>query len=347
MELDVDTFLVTVYVLVADLYRERFAAHKPRRPGRPPELSDEEVLTLVLLAQWLPQRSERAFLRYVAAHWRAYFPRLLTQGAFNRRARDLGGAVAAPGPAIATLARQRLGLARAYQVWDGLPIPLEQPCRGRRHRLFGDAAGFGRGGVDRALYYGLHLFAAVDPHGLITGFVLGPAGTSEYWLAEALLGWRDDPGAPTPTADELAPILGPRHCTGGQRAGVTGPLGPRLAAGGASAAPYVSDLGLAGARWREHWRDDYGAAVLTKAEYAALADPAARSRWTSWLCGLRQRVETAFNALTQTFWAKFPRARTTWGAWTRLAAKVAAYNIAVFVNHLFGRPTFALFDPLA
>jgi hypothetical protein len=347
MELDVDTFLVTVYVLVADLYRERFAPRKPRRPGARPELSDEEVLTLVLLAQWLPQRSERAFLRYAAAHWRAYFPRLLHQSAFNRRARDLGQVLAALGPAVATLARQRLGLARAYQVWDGLPIPLERPCRARRSHLFGDAAGFGRGGADRELYYGLHLFAALDPHGLITGFVLGPAATSEYWLAEALLAWRDDPGAPTPTATELAPLLGPRHCAGGQRAGVTGPLGPRVAAGSASAAPYVSDLGLAGERWREHWRADYGAAVLTKAEYAALADPAERRRWTGWLCGLRQQVETAFNALTQTFWAKFPRARTVWGAWTRLAAKVAAYNIAVFVNHLFGRPTFALFDPLA
>src|SRR5439155_17803707 len=131
MELDLDTFLVTVYVPVADLYAERFAPRKPRRPGPAPELSDEEVLTLVLVAQWLPQRSERAFLRYAAAHWRAYFPRRLHQSAFNRRARDLGGAVAALGPAIATLARQQFGLATAYQVWDGLPIPLEQPCRGR------------------------------------------------------------------------------------------------------------------------------------------------------------------------------------------------------------------------
>src|SRR5260221_13940560 len=99
MELDVDTFLVTVYVLVADLYRERFAPRKPRRPGRPPELSDEEVLTLVLLGQWLPQRSERAFLRYVAAHWRAPFPPRPPPSALHPPPPALGGAGGAPGAA--------------------------------------------------------------------------------------------------------------------------------------------------------------------------------------------------------------------------------------------------------
>lgn len=32
--LDVDTFLVTVYCIVDDLYAERYAAQKPRRRGR-------------------------------------------------------------------------------------------------------------------------------------------------------------------------------------------------------------------------------------------------------------------------------------------------------------------------
>ena len=86
--------------------------------------------------------------------------------------------------------------------------------------------------------------------------------------------------------------------------------------------------------------------MLTKAEYAAL-DPSERAQRTGWLCGLRQDVETVFNALTDQLGAKFPRARSKWGVWTRLAAKVAAYNLAVYINHLFGRPTFSLFNPLA
>ena len=101
MDLDVDTFLTTVYCLVDDLYQAQFAAAKPRRPGVKPRLSDSEVLTLFLLEQWQADRKERAFLRYARQHWRGYFPGLLSQSAFNRRARDLWGVCAALGPAVA------------------------------------------------------------------------------------------------------------------------------------------------------------------------------------------------------------------------------------------------------
>ena len=33
------------------------------------------------------------------------------------------------------------------------------------------------------------------------------------------------------------------------------------------------------------------------------------------------------------------------GVLTRVAAKVAAFNLGVYLNHLFARPTFAFFDP--
>ena len=34
MTLDLDTFLVSLYTIVDDLYQERYAHTKPRRPGR-------------------------------------------------------------------------------------------------------------------------------------------------------------------------------------------------------------------------------------------------------------------------------------------------------------------------
>jgi hypothetical protein len=346
MQVDLATFLVTVYCVVDDLYRERFAAHKPRRRGHRPELADSEVLTVAILAQWQQGRSERALLRYATDHWQAFFPRLLSQSAFNRRGRDLAGVLAALGPALALQVAAHLESRSAYEVWDGVPVPLARRCRGGKRRLFGPEAGFGRGGSDREWYSGMHLLAAVDAAGLITGFVVGPADTSEYWLAEALLRWRADPAAPVPTADELAGVLGPRHCAGGARRGPSGPLWAWLGAGVPATGPLVGDLGFRGRRWREHWHQAYGARLLTKADYATIADAAERAAWTAWLCGLRQGVETVFNRLTETLGVKFPRARSAWGVWTRLGAKVAAHNLAVWVNLLFDRPAFAVFNPL-
>src|SRR5947209_10037470 len=177
MEIDLDTFLVTVYCAVDDLYREQFAAQKPRRPGEKPIFSDSEVLTVAIVAQWQEHSSERAFVRYVRSHWRAYFPQMLSQSAFNRRVRDLSCVLQALGPLLGHAIAQRLPAGPVYEVMDGVPVPLMRRCRGERHRLFGDEAGVGRGGTDREWYYGMRLMLTVSNQGIITGCVLGPAPT--------------------------------------------------------------------------------------------------------------------------------------------------------------------------
>ena len=48
---DLETMLISLYVLVHDWW-ERAHPPSPRKPGRPPSLSDAEVLTLAILAQW-------------------------------------------------------------------------------------------------------------------------------------------------------------------------------------------------------------------------------------------------------------------------------------------------------
>src|SRR5438046_9441864 len=100
MDLELATFLTAVYCVVDDLYRTEFAPGKPVRPGPKPALSDGEVLALAVLAQWQRRRSERAFLRYAARHWRAYFPRLLRQGQVNRGAPDPAGGVGGRGARV-------------------------------------------------------------------------------------------------------------------------------------------------------------------------------------------------------------------------------------------------------
>ena len=115
MTLSLDTFLTALYTIVDDLYQGHFAPHKPRRPGQRPQLSDSEVLTLALCAQW-HGTSERAFFRYAAEHWRGYFPRLLSQSAGNRRCRDLAGVLTARSGLVARPGNWRLTL-RPIRRW--------------------------------------------------------------------------------------------------------------------------------------------------------------------------------------------------------------------------------------
>lgn len=344
MEIDLDTFLVTVYCTVDDLYQAFVAPAKPRRRGHQPEMADSEVLTLALVAQWQQDRSESAFLRYVRHHWRGYFPRLLSQSAFNRRVRDLAGVLAFLGPLIGRETTRPLAEPPAYEVLDGVPVPVMRRCRGIKHRLFADEAAIGHGGSDEDWYYGVELLTIVNAAGLISGFVIGPATTDERWLAEALLRWRQDPTAPVPTRAQLAPLLGPSHKAEGARVGPTGPIGSRWGAGERSDLPCLADLGFRGRAWAHHWRADYGTAVLTKADYANAA-ATERRKGRHMLSSLRQVIETTNQALTDVFGLTFPRARTAWGVLARVAAKIAAFNAALSINHLFNRPTFAIFQP--
>jgi hypothetical protein len=339
MEINLDTFLTTVYCIVDDHYQAEFAQRKPVRRGRRPELSDSEVVTLMLLAQWQGRRSEAAFVAYAAHHWRAFFPRQLSQSAFNRRGRDVAMLLCALGPSVVERTMETFGLPARYEVVDGVPVPLMRRTRGGRHRCFADEAGFGRGGADKEWYYGMKLLAVVNEAGLITGFVVGPAGTEERWLAEAFFAWRQDLNAPEPTAERLAERLGPTHRAGGERKGPTGPIRPRQGVGKARDVPTLGDLGFAGAQWGQHWRAAYSAVMLTK---AALRDPNSRH----WFNSRRQKVETAFALLVDRLGLKFPRARAHLGVLARLGAKVAAYNLAIHFNLLNGRPTHALFNPL-
>jgi hypothetical protein len=56
----------------------------------------------------------------------------------------------------------------------------------------------------------------------------------------------------------------------------------------------------------------------------------------------RQVVETVNAQLTEVLGPPFPGARSPWGLLTRVAAKVAARNLGIWLNRCFGRPDLAL-----
>ncbi len=347
MELDLETFLTIVYCTVDELYQTHLAAMRPARPGRTPELSDSEVLTLALLAQWHPARSERAVGRYAARHWCAYFPRLLGQSAFNGRVHDLHGVLAAAGLALAAHVAHARHLRVPIEVLNGVPVPVMARCRGNRHRCFADEVGISCGDSDRDWYYGVQLLLLVTPTGLITGWTLGSAATEERWVADALLRWRVEPYMLPPTLAELAPPLFGHdhpHC---QRWGPTGPVEPTPSAGRRHDAPVLGDLGFSGVRWAAHWQQDYHITVVTKAIYDAVADRTERRALQRLFDGARQVIETVGTWLCDRFGLQRPRARSYWGLLTRIAATIAAFNLGVYSNHVYQHPTFAFFDPFA
>ena len=181
--LDLDSCLVSLYVLVDDWWKLKHASQPPKT-GRPALLSDPEVITLAILAQWPRFRSERDFWRFAWAHLRSYFPTLCSQSQFNRRVRALE-------PQLRLLqrafARELAEPSAVYRVMDTTLIPAIVRVRASRKGLFCGQATFGRSASKTEWVYGFKAALVVDPEGVITAFGLAPAASDERPIGEALV----------------------------------------------------------------------------------------------------------------------------------------------------------------
>lgn len=324
MDLDLETFLTALYVIVDEYYQSHIRPQIPACGGPPAQMSDSEVLCLGLAAQWrsgVPWKSERGVLRYVHKHLRPLFPMLLSQSAFNRRLRRLWGAFLVIQDAVA----QQLRRAEEINIMDGFPIPVARGARSFHPGWLADIARVGKGGNDR-YFYGVRMMMVISQRGVATGWALASGNVQERWVAELLFSTR----AGTPQ------VRGPLDPTTHQPK-VTPPtdwMAPVPSSATATHQPIMTDSGFRGDDWLAHWAEAYGVHVYPLPKEAT---PAERRRWSA----VRQVVETTFAHLSESFGLKYPGAHTSWGLLTRVAAKVAAYNLGILMNRLFGRPDFA------
>jgi hypothetical protein len=329
--LPLGTFLVALYTIIDDLYQ---ASHQlcPSHPGAKPAMTDSEILTLALSAQWL-HLPERTLIRYVKAHWQTYFPHLISQSQYNRRFRSLAQLMTR----LVAQASEKIKdyFKSNYEILDTIGVPLMKKCRGLNHKLFPvEIADIGLGGSDREWYYGVKLVIAVNPEGLASGFMLAPASTSDRWLAEYLLCYRHNPAGHPASAEDLPPS----HKAGARHKGPGGPIWPKQAVGSPNAVPYLADLGFNGKWWEEHWQTAYGAKVLVSDRYQG--EPAGQLKRQHY--ARRQTIETVNEHLSDELNLKRVGARCIQGLLARIAAKLLALNLGIWLNKLFGRPNFAL-----
>jgi Transposase DDE domain len=181
--MDLDSFLVSLYVLTEDWWK---AAHSSDIPtaGRPSLISDPEILTLAILAQWPRFRSERDFWRFARAHLREYFPALPSQSQFNRRVRALEVEMRYLQLHLAGLLTEEWAV---YHVLDTTLIPAVVRVRACRNGLFCGQATFGRCVSKTEWVYGFKVGLAITPKGVITAFTLAEASADERPIGDLLI----------------------------------------------------------------------------------------------------------------------------------------------------------------
>jgi hypothetical protein len=181
--LDLDSFLVSLYVLVDDWWKLKHSSEPPRA-GRPALLTDPEVITLAILAQWPRFRSERDFWRFAWAHLRPYFPNLCSQSQLNRRVRSVEPDLRDFQRAVA---RTLCGVSEVYHVLDTTLIPAIVRVRASRKGLFCGQATFGRSASKTEWVYGFKVALSVSPEGVICAFGLAEAASDDRPIGDFLI----------------------------------------------------------------------------------------------------------------------------------------------------------------
>jgi hypothetical protein len=177
MDLDLETFLTTLYVMVDDLFQQHVRSKLPGCGKPTPHLADSEVLCLGLAAQWrsgVPWKSERGFLRYAHKHLRPLFPGLTTQSAFNRRLRNLWGAFLLLQEAVG----QELVGQDEFEIFDGVPVPVARGARSFHPGWLADLARRGKSGNDR-YFYGLRLLLVLSASGVAGAWTMASGNVQE------------------------------------------------------------------------------------------------------------------------------------------------------------------------
>ena len=203
---------------------------------------------------------------------------------------------------ILRLLMDRLQASAAWLIVDSAPITVAESPRWKSARMSMWAAEAGYCPSKRQFFLGFRLHALVSNTGAICDFVLSPANVGERRVAEHLLAVEAD-------RTKLRPVLADNGYCGDRLANLFGRRGGQL--------------------WYALRRSQ---SPDSKEEMALRA----------WHRGKRARIESVFGSLADQFQVEETRARSVWGAMTRIVAKLLAYMVGYRINQALGRRQTAL-----
>ena len=178
MRTDLNTLLTALYVWIDDYLGPR------RRPGRPPRLTDAELLTLAVAQALLDVRSEARWLRLIPQRLPGAFPYLPEQSGYNKRLRG----------AVPLLRRVIRDLAAATDLWtdpvwlvDSTPVECARSRPAARRSELAGAAGYGYCASHSRYLWGLRLHLICTPAGLPITWALAHPKLDERQVLMAVL----------------------------------------------------------------------------------------------------------------------------------------------------------------
>lgn len=173
-----EDFILLVYVLIDDLYRQfvpESVSH--RRNCHAAKLSDSEIITISICGELVGIDSENAWYSFAKKNYRHLFPDFCSRTRFNRTRRNL--------LQVTELLREKLLLVFPelfdnHCIIDSFPLPVCKFGRARYCRSFKEnGANYGKCPSKKETYFGFKVHALITLEGYITAFEITPASIDD------------------------------------------------------------------------------------------------------------------------------------------------------------------------
>lgn len=181
---ELDTLLTTLYVELEDRVLPALGWSRAHRPGRKPELSDAELLCLVVAQQLLAVASERRWIRYARAHLAGMFPYLPDQSGYGKRLRAAGPLISA---VLTELARDTPSWHDTLRLVDSTPLPCAASRETVKRSELAGAAGYGYCASHSRYFWGFRLYLITTAEGMPIVWGLAHPKLGEREVVQALL----------------------------------------------------------------------------------------------------------------------------------------------------------------
>jgi hypothetical protein len=158
---------------------------QPRQgPGRPPKLTDAELICLAVAQVLLDCPGDRKFLAMASYRLHHLFPYLPKQPGYNKRVRALAGEICC---LINLIAFESPSFCDRVWLLDTTPVPCGASRASARRSELAGIASYGYCRSQHRYFWGMKLVLVCAPDGMPVGFELVPANTPERPAAAEVL----------------------------------------------------------------------------------------------------------------------------------------------------------------
>lgn len=178
MHADLDDLITELYVIVDDFLP------KKKREGRPPLISDSEIICCAVAQVLLDCPNETRFLRLVHRRLGHLFPYIPGQSGYNKRLRTLSEKVVL---VLNQLAQTSPSYYDSLRLLDSTPVPCAASRETVKRSSLAGYASYGWCSSHSRYFWGFRLYILCCPDGMPIGFELAAANAPERQVAAGIL----------------------------------------------------------------------------------------------------------------------------------------------------------------